>query len=207
MFRGMKAERIKEVLGSEQNYVVSRFKKGDVMARRDTAYSGLMILLGGSAVGEMVQASGKVVKIDAIEAPQLIAPAFLFGGYNRLPIDVIADSDVEVMVLHRGFIFELMQEHVLILSNFIDILSDRANVWSRKIYFLSFRSIREKLASYLLDSGRDTVTLPENLSDYFSATRNSVQMVVDDMVKKHFIAVDGDNVTILNRPAIEAIFK
>lgn len=52
---------------------------------------------------------GKTIVVDPIEAPQLIAPAFLFGGYNKLPIDVIADGDVTIMTLHRGYIFELMR--------------------------------------------------------------------------------------------------
>ena len=209
LFRGMDAERIGEILSDGNNYVVTFFKKGDVIARHDLSYSGLMIILEGSARGEMLQPSGKIDKIDAIEAPQLIAPAFLFGGYNRLPVDVIAESDVRILTIHRAFIFELMQEHVLILSNFIDILSDRANVWSKRIYFLSFKSLKEKVASFLLESKSDHVALPDiaHIAQVFAATRNSLQIVLDGLEKKHIIAQDDDGITILNRRALEAILK
>ena len=90
-----------------------------------------MIILKGQVHGEIVYRNKPVI-IDPIEAPQLIAPAFLFGGYNKLPIDVIADGEVTILTLHRGYLFELMQNNVLILSNFIDIISDRANVWVEK---------------------------------------------------------------------------
>lgn len=40
---------------------------------------------------------------------------------------MIADGDVTIMTIHRGYIFELMQNNVVIMSNFVDILSNRAN--------------------------------------------------------------------------------
>ena len=134
LFRGLTAEQIRETIGERGEFSLTEYKDKDCIAHRDTAYSGLMIILKGRVHGEMVS-GGKTIVVDPIEAPQLIAPAFLFGGYNKLPIDVIADGDVTIMTLHRGYIFELMQANVLIMSNFIDIISNRANVWSKKIFF------------------------------------------------------------------------
>ena len=162
LFRGLTEEQIKNLLADGGDYTLNEYHDGDLIARRDTAYSGLMIILKGTVHGKMTYASGRSAEIEPIEAPQLIAPAFLFGGYNRLPIDVIADGEVTIMTIHRGFLFELMQSNVLILSNFVDILSNRANVWSRKIYYLSFRSLQEKVASYLLE--------------HISATKQSLDM-------------------------------
>jgi len=209
MFRGMNASQVKAVLSGSDNYAVRKFGKGDVIARRDQTYSGLMILLKGSAEGRMSLASGKVVTIDSIEAPQLIAPAFLFGGYNRLPVDVVALSDGELMTLHRGFVFEMMQQHTLVLSNFIDILSDRANVWSKKIYFLSFRSLKEKVATYLLHGGGERVEVGDlsQMAESLGVTRSSLQRVLDVLADKHLIATDKGGITILNRSAIEGILK
>lgn len=151
LFRGLTAAQIEDILADKGKYALSEYRDGDLIAQRDTAYSGLMIIIKGKVHGKMTYASGRSADIEPIEAPQLIAPAFLFGGYNKLPIDVIADGDVTIMTIHRGYIFELMQNNVVIMSNFVDILSNRANVWSKKIYYLSFRSLREKVANYLLD--------------------------------------------------------
>jgi len=209
LFRGMDAAQIKKALSGSDNYTTGVFRKGEVIAQRDQAYSGLMILLEGSAEGHMSLASGREVLIDSIEAPQLIAPAFLFGGYNRLPVDVVALSDGRLMTLHRGFIFELLQNNTLILSNFIDILSDRANVWSKKIYFLSFRSLKEKVATWLLQTTGERVKAGDirQVAESFGVTRSSLQRVLDVLVNKHLIAIDKGGITILNRGAIEGILK
>ncbi|MDR0509885.1 MAG: cyclic nucleotide-binding domain-containing protein [Rikenellaceae bacterium] len=209
LFRGMGREQIDEILADKGNYIVSQYNTGDVIARRETTYSGLMIILAGSARGETTEPSGKVARLESLESPQLIAPAFLFGGYNRLPVDVVAESDVTIITLHRGFIFELMQQHMLVLSNFIDILSDRANVWSKRIYFLSFQSLRQKVASFLTESGRDLTPMPDiaHVAEVFGATHQAVRTVFDVLVRKKIIAIEGDQIAILNRAALEAILK
>ena len=211
LFRGMDAGQIKDIIDCGQ-VSLSNFRKGEVVAQRDTAYSGLMIIIKGRAVGKFVYHSGQAATIEAIEAPQLIAPAFLFGGYNRLPVDVIAESDVEILTLHRAYLFELMQENVLILSNFIDIVSNRAGVWSKKIYALSFKSLKEKLASYLLDHStteHSSVPVPDirEIADFFAATRSSLLAVIEGLEKKNIISVEDGNIRILNRRALTDILK
>lgn len=212
LFRGMTFEQIDKILSDTQNYQIDTYKNGDIIAKCDSAYSGLMIILSGAAEGLMNDASGRLLHIDALEAPNLIAPAFLFGGYNRLPIDVVAVGDVSIMVLHRASLFELMQTNMVIMSNFIDIISDRANVWSKKIYYLSFRSLKEKFAKYLLENStveRGVCEMPDTgmIADYFVSTRSALQTVMQDMERKKIIAADGDSIEILNRAALEDMFK
>ena len=170
-----------------------------------------MIILKGRVHGEMVS-GGKTIVVDPIEAPQLIAPAFLFGGYNKLPIDVIADGDATIMTLHRGYLFELMQSNVLIMSNFIDIISNRANVWSKKIFFLSFRSLKEKVATYLLEHTSEesgSVPVPDirEIAEYFDATRSALQTVLMELEKKHLIRSEASSIAVLNRKGLRDILK
>lgn len=211
LFRGLDAKGI-ETLLSPDSISITKFIKGDTIAKRDTAYSGLMIILRGSAVGTFTYPSGQTLDIDALEAPELIAPAFLFGGYNRLPVDVTALTDVEILILHRGYLFELMQENTLILSNFIDIISNRAGVWPKKIYALSFKTLKEKLASYLLDnSSQENPVVPapdiRETAEYFAATRASLVSVMEGLEKKRIIKTDGDKIEIINRQALKDILK
>ena len=206
LFRGLTEEQIKNLLADGGDYTLNEYHDGDLIARRDTAYSGLMIILKGTVHGKMTYASGRSAEIEPIEAPQLIAPAFLFGGYNRLPIDVIADGEVTIMTIHRGFLFELMQSNVLILSNFVDI------VWSRKIYYLSFRSLQEKVASYLLEHISETkqsLDMPDitMIASCFDATRSALRTVLDEMAKKRLIRCDDKSIEVLNPQGLQDILK
>ncbi|MCC8089097.1 MAG: Crp/Fnr family transcriptional regulator [Rikenellaceae bacterium] len=203
LFKGLSAEAIENILHDRQ-YSVDKFSDGYVIARRDTAYSGLMIVLEGRVNGVVPGKDGKKMIIDTISAPQLIAPAFLFGGYNRLPIDVEADGDVSIMTLHRGLLFELMQDDTIIMSNFIDIISDRANMLMKKIYFLSFKNIRDKVSRYISDHTNaenpvlDLGDLNE-LSVYFNAPRNSIITVLNDLNRHGTIKYNDGRIEVLKR--------
>lgn len=211
LFRGLTEKQIEEIIDKRGDFTVTEYPDKAVIARKESAYSGLMIILKGQVHGEIVYRNKPVI-IDPIEAPQLIAPAFLFGGYNKLPIDVIADGEVTILTLHRGYLFELMQNNVLILSNFIDIISDRANVWSKKIYYFSFHSLKEKVANYLLESTTDehntlTVTDLREVAAYFDVTRSALVTVLLEMEKKHLIKHDESTITLLNRKGLQDILK
>ena len=193
LFRGLTEDQIHEVIDGRGDYTLADYRDGELIARRDTAYSGLMIIVRGKVHGEMPAASGRPVTIEPLEAPQLIAPA-------------------TIMTLHRGYLFELMQSNVLIMSNFIDIISNRANVWSKKIYFLSFRSLKEKAAGYLLGHSTEaspSVEMPDirEIAQYFDATRSAVQTVLAELEKKRLVALSGDRITVLNRKGLEDILK
>ena len=173
----------------------------------------MMVVLEGSVKGEMVDQSGKVVKIEDIAAPRPIAPAFLFGQNNRLPVDVVATEAVRVLVIPRSSMVQLMQANSRVLTNYLDMMSNRATFLSSKLYFLSFRSIREKLAHYLLEYAKSELlafTLPmgqQELADYFGVTRSSLARVFADMEREGLARFDRRNVTILNRQGLMAIIK
>lgn len=208
LFRGIEQEQVDALLG-RCTYILNRYKAGDLIASRDAVYSGLMIILEGSVRGEILSKGGKRQVIDKISAGQLIAPAFLFGGYNRLPIDVIANDDVQIMTLHRGSLFEMMQDDMVVLSNFVDIISNRANYFSRKIYALTVLMLKEKIACYLLGLAVPGGVLRLDLAamaEAVDATRTSCETALQEIERKGVIKREGDLVRILNREALESYF-
>lgn len=209
LFRGLDQQTIDTLL-ERSSYATTTYDHNDCIAKRDTAYSGLMIILKGSVRGEVTDAAGRRRIIDNIAAPQLIAPAFLFGGYNRLPIDVVANEDgTQIMTLHRGGLFEMMQDNTIVLSNFIDIISNRANYFSRKIYALSVLMLTEKVAALLLSSAsaeEDTVPLEvKKMADELDITRNALEQTFAELAKKGYIELSATQIVIRNRKGLETM--
>lgn len=202
-----------ENLFSKYPYAVKSYEKGNVLASRDDESTGLMVVLEGSVKGEMVDSSGKVVKIEDIAAPRPIAPAFLFGQNNRLPVDVVANDVVKVLIIPRSSIVSIMQASSQVLTNYLDLMSNRATFLSNKLYFHSFRSIKEKLAHYLLDLSKGqlkTFSLPmgqQELADYFGVTRSSLARVFADMERDGLVAFDRRKVTLLDRDGLVKVIR
>lgn len=209
LFNGVDTETVGELLG-RSSYIINKYEPGDLIAKRDTAYSGLLIIVEGSVCGTITLANGKRQVIDTVSAGQLIAPAFLFGGYNRLPIDVYAAESTKVMTLHRGSLFEMMQDNIVVMSNFIDIISNRANFFSRKIYALTVLMLKEKVAGYLLGLSAHDSELHvdiKGMATALDATRESCVQALAELERKGILKIDGEIVRIINRAALAELVK
>ncbi len=197
LFRGMSNDDISKLFCNEE-YTHKVYSKDEVISRKDSEYSSLMIVLEGAVIGAYSSSKGNTMATDEIMSPNLISPAFLFGGYNRLPVDVIASSDqVEILIVHRAKLFELMQESVIILSNFIDILSNRANYLNKKLFYLSFASLKSKIAEYIIDEYNEGVEVTtRGVVKYFDITLLSVERILNSLVKARIIELDGSVILI-----------
>jgi len=60
----------------------------------------LLILTEGTVKGEMTGPSGKSLKIEDMEAPSVLATAFLFGRKNFFPVNIISASFIRIIVIY-----------------------------------------------------------------------------------------------------------
>lgn len=85
LFRGITPERLLADL-EEISFHTRSYKKGEILARQGDVCNRLVILTKGSVRGEMIDYSGRLIKVEDITAPKAIAPLFLFGEQNRYPV-------------------------------------------------------------------------------------------------------------------------
>ena len=209
LFSGMDSEAIGAFL-SRNNFKVKFLPKGDVLGLSGDKLKGLYIVLKGTFRGEMIDYSGKAITIEHIHPPMLLASAFLFGKRAELPVDVIANEDSEVLFLGKESFVSALQTDALVLSNYLDIISGRAQFLARKIRFLSFKTIREKYLYYLLD--QKTVAQSETflitstqsqLAELFGVSRPALAKVIAELNSEGYIRTKGKQVEILKPFSVE----
>ncbi len=213
LFREMDSEEIKHVL-EEVSFKVKAYEKNEIISLSGDIVKGQSILLKGSVKGEMVDFAGKIIKIEDIEHPRLIAPAFLFGQNNRYPVNIIANEDVRVLFIPKDSFVRIMQLNEKILKNYLDSISDRAQFLSRKLKFLSFQTIRGKVANYLFEiSGkfqRMEFILPKSqseLAEMFGVTRPSIGRTIRELHQEGIINAAGKKVVICDKDRLLVLMK
>lgn len=212
LFKGLEEEAVINLL-DEHVYQVKHYNKGNIIASRKETCNFLLILAEGSAKGEMLNMSGKVIKIEDLIAPRALAPAFLFGTHNRYPVDIVATSPSTVAFFPKETVIKLIQQNDVFLTNYLDSLSNRAQFLSNKLYFLSFKTIKEKLANYFLDNSQpysNSIRLTQSqqqLSELFGVTRPSLSRGIQEMEDEGLIKVDQKNVSLLNREALKRLLE
>lgn len=212
-FRGLAPNELEDLF-AKITYSVKSFSKGQLIAQREDEVKNLCIVVEGSIKGEMVDFSGRILKIEEMQAPQPIAHAFLFGEKNRYPVDVIAIEDCKILFIPKAEVVRLLQRNVTILSNYLNAISNRAQFLSSKLWFLSFRTIKEKVAHYLLTIARSesktTITLPKShqeLSEFFGVTRPSLARVFAEMQDEGIITVNRREISIVDRQKLIEMIK
>jgi CRP-like cAMP-binding protein len=211
IFRGLNTGQIARLLDSA-SYRTRQFGKGDVVARAGGEVYFQHIVISGSVKGEMIDFAGKVIKIEDILPPKPLAGAFLFGQQNRYPVNIIANEATLILSIPRDAMLKMMQEDVQVLKNFINAISNRGQFLSSKIKFLSFSTIRGKLAQYLLElsekQASDTVELPHSqsqLAELFGVARPSVGRSMSEMNREGLISTRGKKVLLLDKAGLSSL--
>ena len=203
-----------ERIFAELNIRETQFKKGEILAMQDEPINRLIILLTGSVTGEMSDPSGKITKVEDIEAPSPLAILFLFGRDNRFPVQVTAREHGTAIVIPRQSVVRMLSMNGSLLQNYLDISADFAARLSRKLHFISFRTIRQKLAVYLLEAAHkqhsDTVLLDQSrsaLAEYFGIARPSLEREISHMEEQGLITAERRTLSIKDRAGLIKIMN
>jgi CRP-like cAMP-binding protein len=190
---------------------VRKYRPGTMIAQSGEPVSSLMIVSKGMVKGEMVDFSGRVIKIEDVTAPGTPAAAFLFGKNNRFPVNVISVSETEIIIIEKVDFLRLLMKNDKILVNYLDMISNRSQFLSEKIRFLNFRTIKSKLAQYILRlSGgtRKKIRLDKtqnDLADFFGVTRPSVARALSEMEVEGIILAKGKEIEIVNEKKLSEL--
>ena len=213
LFRGITPERLLADL-AEISFHTRSYKKGEILAQQGAVCNRLVILTKGSVRGEMIDYSGRLIKVEDIAAPRAIAPLFLFGEENRYPVEVTANEPTEVIELPKSSVLSLFRKNEQFLENYMNLSANYARTLSDKLFFMSFKTIRQKLASYLLrlykQQQQTHITLDrsqQELSDYFGVSRPSLARELAHMQEDGLLIADRKHITILQKEQLVRLIQ
>lgn len=206
LFKDMTFQEIEDVL-SNNVYKIDTYNKNDVFALTGNKINSLMIVIEGVLIARMVSNSGKYVQIDKITKGRIIAPAMIFASDNTFPVNVIPEDRVKVFFMHRDTFLKAMQNNEKLMFNFIRIVSDINKFLSKKIHSLSLKTIRGKLAEYIIQLSKmqgntQDVIFPltrQELADKFAIARQALSRSLSELEEDGLIEVRVKNIKIIDK--------
>jgi CRP-like cAMP-binding protein len=207
LFKGMAPVQVEIILTSVP-FRVKKFHAGSMISQCGEPVTTMIVVMSGVVKGEMTDYAGRVIKIEDIPAPGTLASAFIFGNRNIFPVNVIAVSDGELLLIEKPDFLKLLMKWDNLLVNFLDMISNRSQFLSEKIKFLNFKTIKGKLANYILQkAGTDrmlvTLGMTQNdLADFFGVARPSVARALGDLEEEGYIEAKGKNIKILDKEGL-----
>ena len=143
----------------------------------------------------------------------LCARVFLFGKENKFPVTVTSNKQANILAIPVFEFLKLLQLNTQLLRNYLNSISSRAQFLSQKLHFLSFKTIKEKVAHFLLQQVGDDFhsfelkNTQQQLADLFGVTRPSLARVLGSMQHEGLIKIERRTVTLLNKMELNKLLR
>jgi CRP-like cAMP-binding protein len=212
VFKGLKEADLENLFRNKHHFT-KKYEVGEMIAFNGDTCNHLMCIVEGSVKGEMVDFSGKTIKIEDIGTPGVLASAFLFGKKNTFPVNILANEKTKILFIPKYEFMRMLQEDIRILQNYLNSISSRAQFLSDKIRFLSFKTIKGKIAQYLIthieeDSKRVIIKhTQQELSELFGVARPSLARSLGEMEEDGLIQSERKVITVLDLEKIKKLME
>ena len=188
------------------------FKPGEYIFRQGDAPNSLFVIKKGSVMVCKDFASGKRNVLFTVYEKDVFGEMFVFSDEKEYWYDAIACEPVTVLEIPRkffyGFCSNACEKHRMVIRNMLDVQSDKNFLMTRKLYLLSGKTLKERIAMWVLDSAGekdsfDTDMKREELADYLGTTRPSLSRELMNMQDEGLIDVGKSTFTIKDREGLE----
>jgi len=192
------------------------YKKNDYIFISGDSFTGIGIILEGTAAVLNERISGDRVIITTLKRGDVFGEMIAFSGLSKWLNTIQAFEKCKVLMLPKARIVgecsKICPWHRNLIENFLKLLSDKALVLNSKVKFLAIKSIREKVSTYLYEqhknTGSNNILLNFNrneLADFLSVSRPSMSRELCKMRDEGIIDFHLKSFKILNLKALKSM--
>ncbi len=149
----------------------------------------LMVLVEGQAEARMMGEEGRELLVDRLNAPMILAPAFLFATPDIIPVEVTAVTDCAVWHINREAFFDFMQQEPSVLRAFLEELSAKGHFLSGKMRSFAVKGLKNRVIEYL--EVNESITSVAEVAQELGVTRPSLSRVLSEMLDEGVVTKDA----------------
>lgn len=192
-------------------YTVKKYEKGEMLVAQGAVTETLIIVIKGEFVTEMSDEKGDYIKIEEIKAPNPLAAGTLFASDNISPVAAYAVTESMAVIIPKENVYFLMSRYEEFMKAYLSYISNKVAFLSERLQLASLRTIRAKLAYYMLRESKgeqifQLKTSKEGLSRLFGVSRPALVNVMMQMADEGLINVDRREISIFDRAALKRMF-
>jgi len=201
LFKELTIEEIKS-LTVDNSFKTADFDSDALIKSRGEKLDYLMILLYGEVKTQMSDFNGRVIQIEKLKSPTMLAIGFVFQKNNILPVDIITTKKSSVLFIKKQTLLEFSCKKKIFLENLLNHIGNKMNFLSQKLWMTSLKTIKEKILFYLLQlynqnnhsSEFDMPIRIEELSMLFGVTRPSLSRTLSNLEKDGYFERKGKKI-------------
>jgi CRP-like cAMP-binding protein len=184
LFKGISRDEINSMIHC-LNPKVCHYKKGEHVVIAGDNYTGVGIVVKGSVCIAKEKASGSRIIMKILKAGDMFGEVIAFSSEMQWPVTIQAQEDSTVFFFREEKITGSCQKvcpwHKIIIENMLSIISERAMMLNKKVEYLTIKSIRGKVSSFLIEQynkyGSKTFMIPmkrNEMAEFLNVSRPSM---------------------------------
>ncbi len=207
LFNGVSHERISEIVEMAKFHFL-KYLPGESIVTAGEPCTHIKFIISGKARLHISNSDGRFRVSQSLEAPDVIAPEFLFGKATLYPCSAEAILPTGILQISKSDYMRILNTDQIFLFNFLNILSMNAQKSIDGVLSLTSGSLEERIAFWITAltqrSGTDIVLSckQRDLYSLFGVQRTSFIATLDAMKQRGIIDYDQNEIRILSRRAL-----
>ena len=202
LFKGLNSQEISDCL-RKVDFKIKDYKKNEIVFFRGDILKKVIIIINGTTHGEMQKFNGDTIVINQMKSGEVLASAFLFGNDNIFPVDLVTLENSKFLLFDKEKYLNLIQSDKRLLLNFINEISNKSQLLSKRIWFnFTHKTIEEKILSYINENAKNNKIkfLPSisALAKKFEVTRPALSREISNLCKKKILTKIENNIYSIN---------
>ena len=211
IFNGMDNEYIENII-NKNDYKIVSYDKGDIIALEDSKCNYVGIVLKGNIEIQRIYESGRSLIVQRFMEGSTFGEAIVFSSKNTYPATILASVKCKIMFIKNDVIIQLCSSDKIFLKNFMSLLSEKIFMFNNRIKTISFCSIRQKLANFILEQASiqkcEIIKLTINkkeLAEYLGVQRPSLSRELINMQDDGILECEKNEIKILDMYTLREI--
>lgn len=204
LFKGVSRERISEIVGMAKFHFL-KYLPGEPIVTAGEQCTHIKFIISGQARLSVSNPDGRFKVSQTLDAPDVIAPEFLFGSATTYPCSGVAVEPTGILQISKADYLKILNLDQIFLFNFLNTLSMNAQKATQGVLAVTTGNLEERIAFWIVAltqrRGHDIALTcrQRDLYSLFGVQRTSFLATLNSMRDRGIITYDQNEIRINSR--------
>ena len=185
-----------------------KYNADDIIVEQGAPCTQLIFLLNGEIISQTTDNRHSYALFETFGSPFVIEPYSLFGMQTNYTATYKARTDINIVTIDKLFVLNELNNYEIFRLNYLNILSNRAQVAYEKLWNSHIGNTEEKILNFLVlrsmkPEGKKILKIKmEDLASLIDETRINVSKVLNDLQEQGLVQLSRKEISI---PALEKL--
>jgi CRP-like cAMP-binding protein len=195
---------------SSINYSITNYHKEQIISTEGEECNKIGIVIEGVIEIRKIYPLGKSITVTRLNSSDIFGEVILFSNMKNYPSTLVTCTNAKVLFISKDEIINLMEHYNIIMTNLLNILSNKILILNKKLRNLSYENLTQKIADFILTEYKKQKNLyielnisRKEMAETLGVTRPSLSRQLATMKEDNIIDFHKNTIKIIDLKLLE----